>query len=330
MGTSTVKRLIMGLAVAGTALLLIEGAARLAMPHQVIQQRPQDNHMQADDLLGWSPIPGEGRPFGIPNTTTINALGTRNPEPVAKADDELRILTLGDSTVFGVLVSDQAVFSSVAARYLSRKLRRTVTAFNGGIPGYSSEQARRLLQHRLASVEFDFLVVATLWSDSQLGGIPDSMKYPERVTASQQVLQRLATYRLLYGVLNGWKPTVVEWKLRETAGGQRVPLSAYRDNLTRLAEIARTRGAEPVYLILPSDRDLTEQPLEAPRPAYRQAMIDVAQEQGALLVDGASPFHGGDPSLMADDVHPKGSGHRLLGETLGAAILARLQADSAP
>ncbi|MFT5684954.1 MAG: lysophospholipase L1-like esterase [Myxococcota bacterium] len=320
------KRLLLSLAVSGAVLLLIEGAARLAMPHQAMPQTPQDSYMQADELLGWSAKPGEGKPFGVPRDTTINRLGTRNPEPTPKADDELRLLTLGDSTVFGVLVSDEAVFSSTAARYLSRKLRRNVTAFNGGIPGYSSEQARRLLEHRLAEVDYDFLVVATLWSDSQFGGIPDAMKYPERVTTGQRLLYNLATYRLLYGMMHGWQPTVVEWQLRDLAGGRRVSLSAYEANLTRFAQMARARGAEPVYLVLPSDRDLTGQPLEAPRPAYRAMMAQIAEEQGALLVDGASPFLGGDPSLMADDVHPSGQGHRLLGETLGAALQARLEA----
>jgi len=328
MGTSIVKRLIMGLVVAGGVLLVIEGGAWLVMPGQVMQRSPQDNYMQADELLGWSPKPGEGKPFGIPRSTTINRLGTRNPDPTQKADDELRLLTLGDSTVFGVLVSDEAVFSSVATRYLQRRLRRPFSSFNGGIPGYSSEQARRLLQHRLAEVDYDFLIVATLWSDSQLGGIPDAMKYPERVTTSQKVLYNLMTYRLLYGLVHGWQPTVVEWKLQEQPGGQRVPLNAYQANLTLFAEMARARGAEPIYLILPSSRDLTGQALEEPRPAYRAMMAQVAAEQGAMLVDGASPFHGGESDLMADDVHPTGRGHRLLGETLGAAMLARLEAEA--
>ncbi len=327
MALSIPKRLLLGLVVSGAVLLLIEGGARLLLPHQVMQQTPQDGYMQADELLGWSAKPGEGRPFGVPGSTTINSLGTRNPALSEKADDELRLLTLGDSTVFGVLVSDQAVFSNVAARYLSRKLRRNVTAFNGGIPGYSSEQARRMLEHRLDEVDYDFLIVATIWSDSQVGGIPDAMKYPERVTSRQRLLHNVSTYRLLYGMLNGWQPTVVEWRLREQGGGQRVPLSAYETNLTRLAQLARSRGAEPIYLVLPSDRDLTGQPLEAPRPAYRAMMAQVAAAQGALLVDGARPFLDGDASLMADDVHPTGHGHRLLGETLGAAMLARFEAE---
>ena len=321
MATSTVKRLIMGLVVSSAALLLLEGCVRLIMPEEVIPQTPQDDYMQADELLGWSPKPGEWRPFGVPQRTTINSLGTRNPEPSAKAPDELRLLTLGDSTVFGVLVNDEAVFSSVAARYLSENLGRKVTAFNAGVPGYSSEQARRLLEYRLAEVEFDYLVIATLWSDSQPGGTPDAMKFPERVTASQKALYNLAIYQVLYGLLRGWQPEVVEWQLRNDPGTRRVPLSAYRSNLIRLASMARERGAEPVYLVLPSDRDLTGQPLEEPRPAYRAMMSEVAHEQGALLVDGATPFSGQSPRMMADDVHPSGPGHRLLGEALGAAIL---------
>ena len=30
------------------------------------------------------------------------------------------------------------------------------------------------------------------------------------------------------------------------------------------------------------------------------------------------------PRMMADDVHPSGQGHRLLGETLGEALLTRV------
>ena len=93
---SPLKRLIMGLVVSGAVLLLIEGGVRLAMPGQVMQQTPQDNFMQADELLGWSPKPGMGRPFGVPRDTNINTLGTRNPEPVAREDGEIRLLTLGE------------------------------------------------------------------------------------------------------------------------------------------------------------------------------------------------------------------------------------------
>ena len=100
--------------------------------------------------------------------------------------------------------------------------------------------------------------------------------------------------------------------------GERVVL--YQRNLERLADMARDRGATPVYLIPPSDRDLRREPLEPPRPAYREAMEQIAEQQDALLVDGASPFVGGAASLMLDDVHPSTEGHRLLGETLATAL----------
>jgi lysophospholipase L1-like esterase len=77
--------------------------------------------------------------------------------------------------------------------------------------------------------------------------------------------------------------------------------------------------------MLPSDRDLKRQPLEDPRPAYRDAMRAVAADEGALLIDGFSPFVGREPGLMLDDVHPSAQGHALLGATLAEALLPTLQ-----
>ena len=310
----------MGLLVAAVLLLVLEVGARQLVPPTHEPPPSEDGYMQPDELLGWSPRPGERRMFGAPRKTSINALGTRNPEPGPLQEGEQRLLTLGDSTVFGVLVNDEAVFSSVAARRLSQQPGKDFSAFNAGVPGYSSEQARRLLQHRLSEVAVDYLIIATLWSDSQPGGVPDAMAFPERVTLPQRMLGGLGLHRLLSGMIHGWRPTAVEWRLQDSSGGRRGPLSAYSSNLRQLARIARARGAAPVYLLLPSDRDLTSQPLEPPRPAYREAMAQVAADEGALLVDGAAPFRGGPPSLMADDVHPTAAGHRLLGETLADAL----------
>lgn len=325
MNRSVVTRMLMGLLVSAVALMALEGGARLVLPPDHEQPASDNGHMQPDALLGWSPRPGQGRLFGSPRATHINALGTRNPELQPRQAGEKRLLTLGDSTVFGALVNDENVFSAVAAQRLSQQTGLSFSAFNGGIPGYSSEQSRRLLEHRLADVGFDYLIIATLWSDSQFGDIPDAMMFPERVTFLQRALNGSGLFRLLSGVLNGWRPIPVEWRLQDTAGGRRVPLSAYTSNLHQLADLARARGAEPIYLMLPSDRDLSGQPLEEPRPAYRQAMASVAAAENALLVDGAQPFVGGPRSLMADDVHPSASGHRLLGETLADAMHSATQ-----
>ena len=45
----------------------------------------------------------------------VNNMALRGPELPTKQADELRILTLGDSSVFGFGVAESEVFSSVAA-----------------------------------------------------------------------------------------------------------------------------------------------------------------------------------------------------------------------
>lgn len=321
------RRLGMGLAVAAAALLALEVGARLAIPAipDPGAQQPQEDAMEPSDTMGWVPVPGESRAFGVPGKTWINAQRTRNPEFTAPAPGEKRLLTLGDSTVYGVLVNDREVFSAVAADRLKRQLRTPVTAINGGIPGYSSEQARRLLTGGLAEVPFDVLVVATQWSDSQPADAPDAWRFSPVAAAITRGLLNSGLYRLMDYLLVGPRnPEQVEWHLEEEPGSRRVPLRAYKKNLHAFADIARERGATPVYLLLPSDRDLRSEALEPPRPEYRDAMRAVAAEEGALVIDGISPFVGGDRSLMLDDVHPSRGGHRLLGQTLAEGLLPLL------
>jgi lysophospholipase L1-like esterase len=275
--------------------------------------------------LGWELAPGPCTSFGVPPSTTINTLGLRGPLPGPKSEGRKRLVTLGDSTVFGVLVADDQVFGAVAAHTVQRRSGHDMEAVDGGVPGYSSEQARRLYDRRLRDADADFVVIATLWSDSQPAPRSDlETMFPEgeRVLAP---LQRSALFRLMetwIGRARG--PREVEWELQGTAGPTRVPLPRYRENLEAMIDASRDDGATPVLLMLPSTRDLRRQPLEPPRPDYRETMRQVAAEHDVLLVDGAAPFFGGDPSLMADDVHPTAAGHRLLGETLAQALIGTL------
>lgn len=326
MALSNAKKALFGLITAAAVLSGLEIGAMWIAPHRPLTDggtHSAETAMRASDVLGWEAVPGPSRAFNVPGGTRIGAEGTRNPPAVQKSANGLRLLTLGDSTIYGVMIRDGEVFSDVAASTLSRTLRRPVDALNGGIPGYSSEQARRLYQGRLRSYQPDVVVIATLWSDSQLGPMPDVMMYPERGAALRRVLQRSAMVRLLGGLLAGWVPgRDVAWKLSAEPGVRRVPASAYRDNLRELASIAKADGARPVFLMLPCDRDIRRQELEPPRPEYRAIMQSVATETDSLLVDGVTPFVSDQRgmALMLDDVHPSAAGHRILGETLASAL----------
>lgn len=332
MALSTAKKAVFGLITTAAVLTGLEIGAMWVAPHRPLDMggaHSSETAMRASDILGWEAVPGRSQAFNVPGGTVVGPEGTRNPPRPEKAAGALRLLTLGDSTIYGVMIRDGEVFSDVAASALSRALGRPVDAVNGGIPGYSSEQARRLYERRLRGYRPDAVVVATLWSDSQLGPMPDAMLYPERGAAVRRVLQRSAMVRFIGGLMAGWVPgRDVAWKLSAEPGVRRVPPSAYRANLRALASLAREDGAEPVFLMLPCDRDVRRQALEPPRPEYRQIMQEVAAETGGLLVDGVTPFVG-DPrgmGLMLDDVHPSAPGHRILGETLAQALTPVLAA----
>lgn len=326
MALSTVKKALFGLITSAVVLTALEIGAMWVAPHRPLTDggaHSAETAMRASDVLGWEAVPGSSRAFNVPGGTQVGPEGTRNPPPREKPTGGLRLLTLGDSTIYGVMIRDGEVFSDVAATALTRTLRRPVDALNGGIPGYSSEQARRLYERRLRAYRPDVVVIATLWSDSQLGPMPDAMMYPEHGAAVRRVLQRSAMVRFLGGLLAGWVPgRDVAWKLSAEPGVRRVPASAYRANLREIASIARADGAQPVFLMLPCDRDVRRQALEPPRPEYRAIMQAIASETDSLLVDGVTPFVG-DPrgmGLMLDDVHPSSAGHRILGETLAQAL----------
>jgi lysophospholipase L1-like esterase len=293
------------------------------------QARSTETAMRGSDLLGWELVPGQSRAFGVTRPTMINQLGTRNPEFGAKQPGTLRMITLGDSSVYGVMLEDAEVFSAVAARDLQHALRQRVETVNGGVPGYSSEQARRLFTHRLAALAPDIVVIATLWSDSQPGPTPDAIRFGSEGNPVQTMLRWSNTYRLLEGLLLGWRPaTQVGWTLTEGREGRRVPIRAYRNNLDTLAQLAKEAGAIPVFLVLPCDRDLGPVDLEAPRPAYRAAMRAAAERQDGVLVETPTHFAGKSPDHFFDDVHPTAKGHLIVGKLLAQGIEARLKRTS--
>lgn len=282
---------------------------------------PEDSELTPDLGLGWRLPPGVSSAFGVPAPTHINAQGTRNPDLTPKPAGTRRLLTIGDSTVYGVLVDDADVFGAVAATQLSEHLGTTVEPVNGGVPGYSSAQSLRLYERVLHEVNADWVVIANLWSDTQDSRIPDTHFYLDQDRILTRLLQHSATFRWMRRTLGDRRAArEVGWRIGPGQGSYRVPPHEYRSNLGRLAEEVRSDGGAPIFLWLPSTRDLEGRELEAPRPTYRRIMAEVADAQGALLVDGATPFAGGPASLLLDDVHPSVMGHALLGQILATDI----------
>jgi lysophospholipase L1-like esterase len=110
----------------------------------------QDSILQADVDLGWSMKPGY-RTERLPGKEAyvINSLGLRSPEVVRKLSNELRVLSLGESSTLGIGVEGEETYSMRLQGLLGHSLQpRPVTVVNAGVSAYSSFQSLKYLELR--------------------------------------------------------------------------------------------------------------------------------------------------------------------------------------
>lgn len=321
-----------------------------AMPGEAV---PSEPNMVVSTVTGWRPRTGVQQSFGIPGGTTVNSRGLRGPEvPLQKQPGERRVLLLGDSTVFGVMVADQDIF----ARRLEVALQRvdpSIKVLNGGAPGWSSWQARRALEAGLLDYRPDLVVIGTLWSDAQGARLSDD----ERFSAMWPIFDQSRAFILLREWVRelryGPEVEEVHVDLRppgSPVGGppgaaadrppifgpggapaMRVPLATYPENLRAIADLARSVGGSPAFLVLPCVRDPAGGKVGDSRDDYREAMRATAQALGAPIADTPAAFIGSSPQRMFfDEVHPTRDGHAVIAEVLARALDAWARARPAP
>ncbi len=264
----------------------------------------------------------------------INSLGLRGPEPVLPSPPGVRrILTTGDSSVFGFGVPEDAVLSSVAAAALGEGFE----AINAAIPGYSSYQSINLLRLRALKTEPDLIVIGNLWSDNNFDSFVDrdllatTTGYERSTTAR---LQRLLSASAIYRVAD-WKLRVrersrkirtVSWQVgsQQHIGLRRVAINDYAANLEILVGMATEVGAEVVFLLLANEEDVRAHVGgEKAWTPYREVMREAAARHGAPVVEVPELFRASglsDEALFLDEMHPTIAGHRIIGEALAEVL----------
>ena len=275
---------------------------------------------------------GEGVRDNAGTQATISSLGIRAPIPaVPRPEGGERIMVIGDSTFFGYGLADDATLSAL----LDRRLQDKADTVNGAIPGYSTEQARLLMEDVGWAQEPTLLLIGCLWSDTNFAPYPDSDLLRTRAAASGAWLAHSALARLLAGQLR--LGGVVSWTRFDSLPAprnRRVPVTAYAENLDWLVREAASRGIGAALITPPEAVEITQ----SARPPhhwgpYLSAQAKVAAHHNIPHIQTTAALRshyetavarGMDPdtargALFLDDLHPTKLGQTLMaGVVLGA------------
>lgn len=270
----------------------------------------------AEPELGFAPPRG-----GVVAGVQLNAMGLRGPLlSREKPADHRRLLFLGDSTCWGLRVSEAESFPARVATLLGRDAPKIeVEALNGAFPGYSSYHAAIVLE-RLLPFEPDLVVFyvgarndssrARYYADAEIPA-----RFARRAAAWHQVhalrgieVLRDLGYRRFYR------------KLLAAGDRARVPPAAFANNLRRMAE--RLRAARvPGLIVLPpiSPTFAARHPIAL---EYRDILAAVATEFAlpAVALQGAFDRSPDRPPFFEDGYHFTARGHEIAAREIRAAI----------
>lgn len=281
----------------------------------------------------WALAPGQHRTER--QSAAINTLGLRGPSPtLPRSPQAQRALLLGDSTFFGHGVADAATMGAEAERAL-RADGLSIDVINASVPGYSSEQGRRLLDEQGWALEPTLLLVGYLWSDNNVDGFKDADLMATRALTDGAWLGRSRTYLLLATALSRLRdrpgPRIVSWTATSAFpdhGQRRVPLQRYAQNLDAMARAAASRGVA-VAFVAPANRNMLTEPavtevgwgpyFTAQAAVAAHHRIPVIRLQPALqaLYDSTNI-----DAVFIDFMHPTAAGHAAAGQALAAGLRA--------
>lgn len=270
----------------------------------------------------WYTAPGVKRSAGF--TAKINELGLRGPMPADPRPAGLRrVLVVGDSSLFGHGVADDETYPAQLQTEL-RGAGLSAEVINGGTPGYSTEQTRRMLDEIGWDLKPDLLIIGNLWSDNNF----DSFRDQDLLATAEAFggpLGRSAFYRLMVSWVDrargGRGARLVTWTVDSqlpTEVGRRVPLARYAENLSAMAQDARARGVGVAFLALTNTTRLEMDLPDASWAPYFAVQREVAAWYGVPLLEAQGAFLSAafedSSSLFVDTMHPSAFGHRLLAQ----------------
>jgi lysophospholipase L1-like esterase len=233
-------------------------------------------------------------------------------------------------------VKDDETYCAVIQNLIQTNCSRKVETINAGVFGYSSFQGVHQLQRRIVDLKPDFITICYNWNDhggairmAEQGGnyawhkgLPQrdrDLPGPASFRGTQKALSNLRLFQLMtYGMIHLQKVPETEEEVQSARTDLvRVPLDDYRDNLTKMIEIARKHNITPV-LLTQALNPKSPFPLEK-HDAYNKIVVELASQMNVPYVD-AREILKEDTKLFSSNTHPTRRGHRLIATTLADTI----------
>jgi len=257
-----------------------------------------------------------------------NAQGLRNPLPIPdrKAENELRLLFIGDSVTFGWGVAQHETFAQLTQEKLRERFPEVSTlSINAGVPAYSLYQGWRFLENEGFAYEPDVVVIGSFgFTDSMpWGGVSDFEQF-DRWRAAQPPewlrgsgLARLLSFTLLS---REYPPSSVPTR-------PRLDLAEFAEVLASVHEATTERGAQLLVVIAAHMNNINGEVPPGTWGPHQRVLGEFAQKlhlgllEEPALVDGAALLYelsqGREPSeLMLDKVHPTPVIHAALADEI--------------
>ncbi len=275
----------------------------------------------------------------------INAAGYRGAQRAReRRPDTLRIVTLGDSSTFGMGVCSRDSYPAVLERLLPES-----EVLNFGVVGFSAFQGEKLLAGRALAYRPALILAAFGAVDEQFPAHPDvdaKFAITSRVSPwAAEWRDRLHPLRLFQlmerALATGAAPTAVEqqraffnysrWAKGAPNYVRNQSLPSFKRSLEAIVTHARAHGTR-VALIAPPRRRAVETRWPAVE-GYSAAIAETASRLGVPCWDVRAVFRAipdADSTLFLDNYHPNAAGHVVYATFLAEQIRQLTAADAPP